>query len=486
MIYYFSDQTFKNIVSRNNNIGFIDELNKLSGDINNLFKNGESDIKNMLLKKKIKTRNKKITFINALCYIFNYSFIEPSKQCVVSDYNYDNNMNVNRTSYYKKELKIPIKFYNDTFKIKSLLDKYLNKNNNLYNVISVDGTYSNTNINNDKSLETCLNMGYYDATNHIPIDLELKGIEDKNKEIKAFVDYIKKNNFDINNLILVFDRAYFSYDFINTLTKYKLNYVIRIRNNSIGIKDKNKITNKLTDVNIRFINYKSDIFITKKDKDNNDVKLKETIECNIATNLPVDKYDNELIKKIYMMRWSVEVFFKLIKSNFKFAYLKEHNSNTIEQYKKKYLIILINLYLIRLIEYVYDKYNENKKIKYNANKKNKHVYNIKYNNSLMIYGLKKIINLIIKGNINGNDLFKYSNSYIKLTNTIKDISNPRTSKIPFSKWYVKSYSCYYQYKKIIDAIKTNDLNSLNKNLKVLANKIKIIEQGLTQELKQHQ
>ena len=63
MIYYFSDQTFKNIVSRNNNIGFIDELNKLSGDINNLFKNCESDIKNMLLKKKLKLEIKKLLLL---------------------------------------------------------------------------------------------------------------------------------------------------------------------------------------------------------------------------------------------------------------------------------------------------------------------------------------------------------------------------------------------------------------------------------------
>ena len=487
MIYYFLDKTFKNILLTNLNLAFIDELNKLANDFNNLFKDADSNIKKMLLKKKIKTRHKKITFIDALCYIFNYSFIHPSKQTVVSDYNYDNNLEVDRTSYYKKELKIPLKFYNNIFiKIKSLLDKYLNKNNNLFNVIAVDGTYSNTNIYNDKTLETCLNMGYYDATNHIAIDLELKGVEDKNKEIKAFVDYIKKNNFDIDNLILVFDRAYFSYDFINTLTEHNLNYVIRIRNNSIGIRDKNKIINKLTNDNVRFIDYKSDIIITKKDKDNNDVKLKETIECNVVTNLPLDKYDNDLIKKIYMMRWSVEVFFKLIKSNFKFAYLKEHNSNTIEQYKKKYLIILINLYIIRLIEHVYDKYNKNKKTKYNSNNKNKHIYNIKYNNTLMIEGLEKIINPIIKGKINNNDLNKYCNSYIKLTNTIKDTSNPRVSKIPFSKWYVKSYSCYYQYKKIIEAIKNNDLQSLNKNLKVLANKIKIIEQELEQELKQKQ
>ena len=63
MIYYFSDQTFKNIVSRNNNIAFIDELNKLSGDINNLFKNCESDIKNMLLKKKLKLEIKKLLLL---------------------------------------------------------------------------------------------------------------------------------------------------------------------------------------------------------------------------------------------------------------------------------------------------------------------------------------------------------------------------------------------------------------------------------------
>ena len=75
-----------------------------------------------------------------------------------------------------------------------------------------------------------------------------------------------------------------------------------------------------------------------------------------------------------------------------------------------------------MIEHVYDKYNKNKKTKYNSNNKNKHIYNIKYNNTLMIEGLEKIINPIIKGKINNNDLNKYCNSYIKLTNTIKDTS----------------------------------------------------------------
>ena len=59
--------------------------------------------------------------------------------------------------------------------------------------------------------------------------------------------------------------------------------------------------------------------------------------------------------------------------------------------------------------------------------------------------------------------------------SIKDISNPRVSKIPFTKWYVKSYSDYYKYVSIIKALRNNNLDELNKNLKLLAQKLKIIE-----------
>jgi len=471
MIYNFLDNIYLNFF-KNNNFNLLNKLDILSRDINLLFKDSNTNIKNILLKKKIKTRNGKITFTDALSYIFNYSFINDSKQTVVSNLNFKKNINVNPTSYYKKEFKIPISFYNDIFiKINNLLNKYLNKNNS-FNVICIDGTYSNTNINNNKKLETSLNMGYYDATNHIPIDLEFKGIEYKNKEIKSFIEYINKNNFDIDNLILVFDRAYFSYDFINLLNQHKLNFVIRSKNNSICIKDKNNIIDKINNNNVRFIHYENKITITKKDINNIDIKLEETIECNLVTNLNKDNFNDESIKNIYLMRWDIEVFFKLIKSNFKFALLREHNKNTIDQYKKKYLIILINIYLVRLIELVYNKYS--KKNKFNSNKDNKNIYNIKNNNTLMISGLKNIIDLIINSKIDKNNLINYCNNYIKKINTIKGISNPRISKTPFTKWYVKSYSNYYQYIKIINAIKNNDLTTLNKNLKLLANNIKII------------
>jgi hypothetical protein len=464
----------KNANIDNTNLKFYNELKILSNDINTIFKNSNDNIKKLLLKKNIKTRNNKINFIDAISYIFNYSFLGSTKQSVVSDYNFNNKKDVNRTNYYKKELKIPLSYYNDIFiKVKQIVNKYIDKNKNPFNVIAVDGTYNNTNIYNNKKLETCLNMGYYDATNHIPIDLEIKGTEYKNKEIKSFIEHIKQSNYDINNMIFVFDRAYFCYDFMNTLNKYNLNFVIRIKNNCLCIDDETQVNKKFINNNIRFISYKDEITYEKKDKDNNVVKLKETIICNLVTNLLKNKFDNELIKKIYLMRWDVEVFFKLIKSNFNFACLREHNKNTINQYKKKYLIILINIHLIRLIEYVYDKHNKNNKKKQNV--KRNHEYNYKHNNTLMISGLKKIINLVIKSKLKQNDLINYCKCYIKTTNTIKNISNPRISKTPFTKWYVMSYSDYYKYKKIIEALKNNDLDSLNKNLKLLALNIQIIK-----------
>ena len=473
MIYFYLSKFFINFIKNQINKILLKDFLQLSNDINSIFNNVNIDITKLIFYNlKIKNRNNKLTFVDVLNYIFNYSFINTTKQQIVSDYNFINNTNYNRSSFYKKELNIPIIFYQNLFiKVKNLLDKIMNKNLNLYNVIAVDGTYSNTNLHNEHKLETCLNMGYFDCTNQIPIDLEIKGTEYNNKEIESFINYINKNKLDINNLILVLDRAYYSYDLINFLDSKKLNYVIRIKNNSIGINNKNKANDKLINKNTRIINYKSIININKKDKNNNIVKLEQTLICNLITNLNKDKFNDDKIKNLYLQRWDIEVFFKLLKSNFKFGLLREHNKKTLEQYKKKYLIILINLHLIRLIEFVYSKHQTKN---YKNKSKNKHQYNFNNNNSLLITGFKNLINPIINGKLTNNLIFNYCNSYVIKTNTIKNISNPRTSYIPFSKWYVKSYSDYYKYSKIIEAKNNNNLDSLNKNLKLLANELTII------------
>ena len=288
----------------NSNSDTIDTFNELTTDFNNIFLNSNDIIKNLLSEKNIKTRYNKITFIDALCYIFNYSFIKTTKLSVTSEYNYNNNKNIDRTSYYRKELKIPITFYeNILIKIKNIFDKYYNRYNLIdindkksnYQIQPVDGTYNNINEDNKKGiLETSLNMGYYNVTKNIPIDIDFRGKENKNKEINSFINYINNKNFDINNIIFVFDRAYFSYDFIKFLNDKKINYVIRMKNNSnllksvVNNKLNDKNINKLKDCNIRVVTYSDKYIIIKKNKKKQDVKLEMTTECHIITNLNSD------------------------------------------------------------------------------------------------------------------------------------------------------------------------------------------------------
>ena len=62
-------------------------------------------------------------------------------------------------------------------------------------------------------------MGYYDFINKIPVNIKLKGIEGKNREIKSFIDDIKNKNVSTDNVIFVFDRAFDSYDLFNYSNK---------------------------------------------------------------------------------------------------------------------------------------------------------------------------------------------------------------------------------------------------------------------------
>ena len=107
-------------------------------------------------------------------------------------------------------------------------------------------------------------------------------------------------------------------------------------------------------------------------------------EYTLVTNLPIETHNDDKIKELYKQRWSVELFFKLLKYNFKFEHLKEHNGDkNYDKYKKLYLINMIIIYIAKIIEKVHlnndvniqqnltkTKCKKNKTIKY-VNKPNK-------------------------------------------------------------------------------------------------------------------
>ena len=172
---------------------------------------------------------------------------------------------------------------------------------------------------------------------------------------------------------------------MNLLESKNIIYVIRIKNNCIHL-DKNK------------------------NSKNESVKIIKKIECNIATNL-YNNYSDIDIKNIYLLRWSVEEYFKFIKKNFRFSHLTEHNKKTKDYYEKLYIIIQIYSLLIDILEYIYESHY-------------KRVYN---NKKIMIEGIAKIINNIINFDLTEGILYRYYKCFIDITYSIKNTHNSRVS-----------------------------------------------------------
>ena len=151
-----------------------DKINMFVKDMNNLFKDAETEIKDMLIKDNKNTRQRVLSFRDVLCYKFNYSFRYKKQLDVINEYKFNNCVDCHKSAFYRKENKIPLEYYKNIHeRILKIHNKYTGKYE--YNIIAVDGIYNNTNIKNDKTLETSLNMGYYDVNNNIPIELTFKG-----------------------------------------------------------------------------------------------------------------------------------------------------------------------------------------------------------------------------------------------------------------------------------------------------------------------
>ena len=112
-VYFYLNFYFKFIIMNNNNYKtLLDEYNFLSNSLNNIFKTTNDDLKNLLIKNGIKTRNNKISFSDVLLYKFLYTYKDVSKQYIVSKFNYDNELLINRTTYHKKVLMMSDNFIN--------------------------------------------------------------------------------------------------------------------------------------------------------------------------------------------------------------------------------------------------------------------------------------------------------------------------------------------------------------------------------------
>jgi IS4 transposase len=135
------------------------------------------------------------------------------------------------------------------------------------------------------------------------------------------------------NNIIVADRGYFSYAFLNFLIENKLQFIIRVKGkaNNLNAKNTSKklIKNNQPIDNIkkhtRIITYEKvlckTIYASNSKKKMSKHLLQIKNDCVICTNLLDETiYTDDKIMELYRSRWDIEVFFKYIKTNYKFQH----------------------------------------------------------------------------------------------------------------------------------------------------------------------
>jgi len=424
---------------------------------------------------KCQMRNRKdgIQLMDALWYRFQYADKNMTKDRAVAKMNIMNGTTFSRQSFDSKEQNIPLDIYMAILKriINHYNDKYNDANEDI-KVIAIDGTY-----NNDIHMNEMLNMGFYDITNGIPVNIVNYGKQNKNREVSSAINHINKNMATFKNTIIVADRAYFSYDFLKFLIDNGIQFIIRARGDAKNLDPTTTIRRSMAkygiinDIkhSIRIVKLdnimKKTVYASNSKKSMKTHQLEVQNDCVLITNIPMDEsYTDAKILELYRSRWDIEVFFKYLKSNFKFQHIME---TEVANYKKMYVCEMIITYITRIVE---------KHYRERVTLKNKPGTSYKVNMSNMVSGMFDfMIHNIIYDKLTDQLLDQFCSNYIIIVRNRLNRSFPRTSKKPFTKWYIKGYSNQTRFMRIVEAVINNTVDELNKNDKMIARKIKKID-----------
>jgi hypothetical protein len=420
-------------------------------------------------------RERKISFHDACYFRLSYSQQSKTKQNIAAKINMKKEMNIHKSNYYRKEEKIPVEEYEKiTKKIHKLYEELCIKDTTKLRLIAVDGSSNNTNINTKKhECQTSLNMGFFDADNGIPIDFTYVGSNKQNSEIEQLTNAILSGKLD--GTIITADRAYCKLDLFVLLNNRKIYFVIRIRNNlTILNKEKHSSATKkflFECPEARIVTSKKYVDKTVRTNSDKARKIRVPLNYNLITNLPLS-YTEDDVMNIYCKRWTIEEYFKFVKHNTNFEHSKEKKKESL--HKNLHGIQQVSILRKLLVDALNLKENYSTTIQKRNGKKVQ--CQKKINETLLIEGIyEHLLEKIIYGTLAGEYFKTFLESYIVQVKNENDRHNPRISKTPFTKWYVKSYHEIYLWTKIITAVINNDLSGLNKNQKVIAKNIQIIK-----------
>lgn len=368
-------------------------------------------------KKLCVTRTRKNDIIDAILFrLFLTQKGTTQEEVTIQINSLKNQISTTRQALAKKEKKLNVKFYENISDI--LLSKIQNNIKCKYTkqVIGVDGTYPTflNSLSKDgySSNKTCgsvtpLITGLYNVTYNIPIMLNMTKHKD---ERRAFMDLSMNLNKYKNN-IFVFDRGYMSEELFNFMNNKELNYICRIRDNSLCIP-----------------NNDDDIIINSNGFQKRICKYTINNKCYyLATNL-VNRYEYSIntLKQIYHSRWDIEEYFKYIKANMNISTNNEKRETEIKKTLFANLIVSQITFLVMNL-----KANKSKKDTDNNKVINKSILTKGIYDKFLFYFFKNI-------HFTHYFLINFFKVRIKYIKTNRDKSNPRICKRPNHLSYYKN------------------------------------------------
>jgi hypothetical protein len=340
----------KNIINCQNNLNeWIDDFVKIQKDTSELT-----------------LRTSKVSITDVFKYMLKYSQKNVTKSSIVANMNFKENIDITQSSLYSKEKHITVEcckemsmkllniytsLYDSNLIFSKVIDNKLNSNHlklkeddlnvdvhKNYVFLGVDGTSSNRYENS--VLMTDNTVYLYDVCNKLPITFintkephfvnNKNNKSNKNHEIKTLMNYLKDNHENLLNMfknkiiVLICDRAYHCMEFFKLCDELNLKYVIRVRDNCSIFNEKEQKNDDIIEYrnndNIRKITdvYSHNDSITLSNDKTYDINI--PIECNLISNLEDKKvFSDDDIKKIYLLRWNIELFFKQSKNTTKIA-----------------------------------------------------------------------------------------------------------------------------------------------------------------------
>jgi hypothetical protein len=173
----------------------------------------------------------------------------------------------------------------------------------------------------------------YDVLNRIALDAVLENVNSSERELA-----LKHKLHWKQNDLIIYDRGYPSYDFINEHIASGINCLVRVRKNQ-NTAVSTFINSKKRTLIVDILPHKEQDFTAKQYDKKTTIKVRlirvdlpsGEIEVLMTTLLDSQKYPSSIFKELYFLRWAVETYYDELKNKLKVEFFTGYSKNTIMQ-----------------------------------------------------------------------------------------------------------------------------------------------------------